>query len=174
MASERARWQWGVRVLVVGALIALIIPKGRGQEPAPPPGFSERVTLVESADAPGRVEQGSLVRLYWQLIKEQSLQLKRLPRILVLHLSPRAAAKVGRASIRVRTDHCERPAGESYYQVWLVGEPATQEYFVGLQHVLQHEFRLRPSEGELKALVARVAPQETSLDVQSLLGATVD
>ena len=55
-----------------------------------------------------------------------------------------------------------------------MGEPAVQEYFVGLQHVLQHEFRLRPSEGELKDLVARVAPQDTSLDVQSLLGQTVE
>ena len=174
MASGRRHWQQGVRLLIVGILIALVIPEGRSQQPGPAPGLSDRVTLVESADAPGRVEQGSLVRLYWQLVKEQSLQLKRLPHVLVMHLSPKAAAKVGRGSVRVRTDHCERPAGDSYYQVWLVGEPATQEYFVGLQHVLQHEFNLHPSAGQLKDLVARVAPQEASLDVQSLLEQTVD
>ncbi len=174
MAAGRRRWQQGVRVLIAGALIAMVIPKGRSQEPVPPPGFSERVTLVESADAPGRVDQGGLAQLYWRLIKEQSLQLKRFPRILVLHLSPTAAARIGRAGSRVRTDHCDRPAGESYYQVWLVGKPAMQEYFVGLQHVLQREFHLHPSEGELKNLVARVAPGEPSLDVQSLLGPTVE
>ena len=173
MARGRSRWQQGVRVLIAGVLIALVIPKGRSQEAAPP-GFADRVTLVESADAPGRVEQRSLVRLYWQLIKEQGLHLKRLPHVLVMHISPKAAAKVGRGSVRVRTDHCERPAGDSYYQVWLVGEPAMQEYFVGMQHVLQHEFGLHPSEGELKDLVARVAPEEASLDVQSLLRKTVD
>ena len=155
-----------IRILI---LVSLLVPCLAAEEA--PAGFAERLTLVESTDAPGHIDQNRLSRVFWQLIREQKLQLKRLPRVLVLHVSRKVASNVGLAASTVRTDHCTKGSDDGYYQLWLVGEPAMPDYVTGLETVLQHEFDLQPPPEELKALLERVAKRDlATVDVRNLAG----
>ena len=155
-----------IRILIIALLIA---PSLAAQEA--PPGVVDRLTLVESGDAPGHIDQSRLARIFWQLIREQKLELKHLPRVLVLHVSRKVAANVGLAASTVRTDHCTKGSDDGYYQLWLVGEPVMPDYVSGLQTVLQHEFELQPTEGELKAILERVARRDmATVDARNLAG----
>ncbi len=154
-----------IRILI---LASLLVPCLAAEEA---PGVADRLTLVESADAPGHIDQNRLSRVFWQLVRDQKLELKRLPRVLVLHVSRKVAANVGLAASTVRTDHCTKGSDDGYYQLWLVGEPIMPDYVSGLETVLQHEFDLQPQPEEMKALLERVAKRDlATVDARSLAG----
>lgn len=134
-----------------------------------PSEVSGRITLVESADAPGHIGEDRLARVYWDLIREQKLSLKQLPAVLVFHVSRKAAASVGLVASGLRTDKREQGVEEGYYQLWLVGEPVTADYVLSLQTALEHEFGLQYAEKERQALLMRVALRDmATIDAKSL------
>ncbi len=153
-----------IRILI---LVSLLVPCLAAEEA--PPGVSDLITLVESNDAPGHIDQNRLSRVFWQLVREQKLELKRLPRILVLHVSKKVASNVGLASSTVRTDHCTKGSDDGYYQLWLVGDPMMPDYVTGLETVLQHAFDLQMQPQELRSLLERVAKRDlATVDARSL------
>ncbi len=155
-----------IRILI---LVSLLTPGLAAQEA--PLGISDRITLVESTDAPGHIDQTRLSRVFWQLVREQKLELKKLPRVLVLHVSKKVASNVGLAASTVRTDHCTKGSDDGYYQLWLVGEPTMPDYVTGMETVLQHAFDLQPQPQELKTLLERVAKRDlATVDARNLAG----
>ena len=122
-----------------------------------PPGIADKISLVTSVHAPGHINRDRLAYAFWLLVREQNLELRPLPSILVLHLSQREAARMGRFSASpILVDHCESRGG-SYYQVWLLGQPKSADYLIKLEGVLQHEFRLHQTHAQVHALLSRVA-----------------
>ena len=151
-------WGKGGTLSVLRVLIILLrAPTYFGAQDAPT-GFAERITIVES-DRLTPVDQSQITRLFWQLIREEQLEVKAPPRILVIHLSDKAALRFGRLVEAVRVDHCEKISGSAYYQLWIVGKPTVQAYVDGLYRVLAREFGLQISELKLRDVLQRVTMQ---------------
>lgn len=142
---NRRRVLWFVLLLATSALAQKA-----------PQGIAEKLTVVESMDATGHLDKARLARVLWSLVNQQKLDVKLVPNIIVLHVSPEAGSAVGvSASGTARTDHCAA-TGKNYYQLWVLGEPQAGDYIAGLETILQHEFGLPASESELKPLLRRV------------------
>lgn len=155
-----------IAVVVVTWAVLMPMPAAAQEVPSE---VSSRITLVESADAPGHIGEDRLARVYWDLIRDQKLSLKQLPSVLVFHVSRKAAASVGLSTTALRTDQCKQGAQEGYYQLWLVGEPLTTDYVLGLQTALEHEFGLQYPDKERTALLTRVAVRDmATIDARSL------
>ena len=158
-----------IRVSAIAAVVAFALIATPTPAQDVPRDVSGRLTLVESADAPGHIEEVRLARVYWDLIREQKLSPKRLPAVLVFHVSRKAAASVGLSATALRTDQCKQGMQEGYYQLWLVGEPLTADYVLALQTVLEHEFGLQYPDKERNALLTRVAIRDmATIDARSL------
>ncbi len=121
-----------------------------------PQELAEKLTLVQSSDAAGHLNKERLARVLWALVNEQKLEVKQVPNIIVLHVSPATGMAIGvPASGTARTDHCAA-TGKNYYQLWVLGEPKGADYVAGLETILQHELGLQPTDSELKPLLRRV------------------
>ncbi len=158
-----------IRASAIAVVVASALITSRAAAQEVPSEVSGRLTLVESADAPGHIEEARLARVYWDLIHEQKLPLRQLPAVLVFHVSRKAAATVGLSATALRTDQCKQGTQEGYYQLWLVGEPLTADYVLALQTVLEYEFGLQYPDKDRKALLTRVAIRDmATIDAKSL------
>src|SRR5690348_8349251 len=75
-----------VRVAAIAVVVIFaVLMAAPAAAQAVPSEVSGRISLVESADAPGHIAEDRLARVYWDLIREQKLSLKQLPSVLVFH-----------------------------------------------------------------------------------------
>ncbi len=142
---------------------AILLSATSGVAQKAPPEIAAKLTLVQSADAAGHVDEGRLSRVLWALVSEQRLEVKQVPNIIVLHVPPQVGVALGiGASGTARTDHCAA-TGKNYYQLWILGEPNAPDYIAGLETILQHEFVLQVTDSELKSLLARVLRSDLAI-----------
>ena len=125
-----------------------------------PQEIAEKLTLVRSAGAAGRLDEARLARVLWSLVSDQRLDVNQVPYIIVLHVPRETGMAVGiPSSGTARTDHCAA-TGKNYYQLWVLGEPKAADYVAGLETILRNEFGLQIGDPELKSLLARAVRQD--------------
>ena len=148
-----------LRLAMVSICFAIIVCVAYGQVD---------MTIVESPDAPGKLPVTTLQHCMLQLAREWNLPLKNLPRILVLHVSQKYAKPFVESELVIRRN--SGPQMGEYYEVWIVGRPG-RNYVLGLENVLEHHFRMKPSEGERAKVIARIFVQDDStVSVSDLQG----
>ncbi len=126
------------------------------------------LTLVTSPDAPGKLSVSTLQHCVLQLGREWNLPLDKLPRILVFHLSKRAAKPFMESDVAVRRNTGAET--RDYYEVWIVGLPE-HKYLLALENVLEYHFRIAPLELERAKVLARVARMdESTISISDLQG----
>ena len=91
-------------------------------------------------------------------MQELKLEGKPLPTILVVHVSAREAGHAGlaRTSVKLRLNTDPDRRDQPYYELWLAGEPAAEEYTVAMFSLLDDCFRLHPEPVAQKQVIARV------------------
>jgi hypothetical protein len=94
--------------------------------------------VMETADAPGRVDQQKLDESVFWAVQELHLQGQPLPLIAVFHISSSAASRLG-----IGGSSLWRNGGDSKrYELWIVGEPSNQIYSQMAVSILERHFAL--------------------------------
>jgi hypothetical protein len=117
-----------------------------------------KIIYVESVKAPHRPSPVKIETCLHLLQKEIGVEGKPLPSIVVIHISGREAARFGLTNIPVKLrlhDEVSRPGEPD--ELWLVGEPSSFAYTLGMSMLLEHHFGLSRGELEKQQVVARVA-----------------
>jgi hypothetical protein len=127
---------------------------------------NDRLTILSSPAAPGRVSKDQIATCLQQLVREWKLTDDVLPHVVVYHVSNRAASAAYVAeNIAVRRNSGSTKS-DTYFEVWLVGEPNIRGYVLALQNVLETHFDLKVSDHDRAVVMARVTRmQDATVDV---------
>ena len=140
----------------VSALVFALVSVVAGQTPD---GTDlPKIVYVESANAPHGPFAVKLENCLRLLEKEIGVEVKPLPSIVVIHIAQREAARFGLTKLPVKLrlhDEVSRPGEPD--ELWLVGEPSSFAYTLGMSLLLEHHFGLSRGELEKRQVVARVA-----------------
>jgi hypothetical protein len=118
--------------------------------------IDSHLAVLSSPDAPGTLAKERIGTCLQQLLRQWKLSDKALPNIVVYHVSETAAsAAYVNEQVAVRKNRATSP-GESYFEIWLVGEPNIRAYVLALENVLESHFALTISDDERNAVMARV------------------
>jgi hypothetical protein len=126
-----------------------------------PPALSaeqkSEVVVLSSSDAPGRLSADKLKECLHQLAREWKQPEHHLPFVIVFHVSKRVAhAASVKDGLTVRFNRA-RNNEDSYYEVWLVGEPKVAWYVLGFAELLEDHFQLKLTDEQRRDAVVRVA-----------------
>lgn len=144
----------------VSFLIVVILLVGEAQMFSQPPSAKPRpgVVVLSSADAPGSVSVDRLNNCLRLLAHDWKQNEKKLPAVLVIHVSKKAARAVMLEEQKVVVRH-NRATDQSdlYYEVWLVDTPSIDNYILALENVIEDYFQLTPTNEERTEVMKRVA-----------------
>ncbi|MGZ4788863.1 MAG: hypothetical protein ACXVZX_10115 [Terriglobales bacterium] len=118
---------------------------------------SANVVLLSSPDAKGVITTEQLTRCLQQVAEQWKVNPESLPKVVVVHVSEEVARKVPvSGKITIRRNHSEN-GQDSYYEVWIVGEPSNQTIALAMDNVVENRFQLHVTQQQRIDVVNRVS-----------------
>jgi hypothetical protein len=140
-------------LLAVIIVVTLLIPPAATSAR---PSDLRKVVVIESSDAPNKIDRERLAFLLVQLAREWKIPSERIPNIVVFHISEETgdALRLGNVSVN---RNCGRMALPEYYEVWVKGKAKWQTYLPALEVLLESHANLAPTVAERDRVLERVA-----------------
>lgn len=113
------------------------------------------LVFLSSGDNLGAVDRDKLKTAFHLMLGELKLPPRDLPHIVVLHVSQAVGHGAGVEATCVRRVRDE-PHRTYYYELWIVGQPGSADYALGMYAVLTLHFGLSKSVEQQREIVARV------------------
>jgi hypothetical protein len=142
-----------VKSSLVAATIILCASFAASALPPPEPDAANLVFL-ESSDAQGKLPRSKLVSSMSELVRQMKLAGKKLPRLLVVHVSSQDANTVGVRQNAMR--HNTGDLYDEYYELWIIGDAHPAEYTAAFEQMLERHFSLEMTEAERKRVITHV------------------
>ena len=131
-------------IIVAGIFLAANLLAGAAPRS---PELTNNIIFLESADDAGKLPTAKIMRSMSQVAREMNLDQRELPPILIFHVSPKKAARLGvkHNALRINRGDVRDP----YFELWLVDDHKAVDYTVAFEQILERHFRshsLTPTE----------------------------
>ena len=142
-----------MKASVVAAII-ILCASFAASAPPPPETPAANLVILESSDAKGKLPRSKLASSMSELVRQMKLAGKKLPRLLVVHVSPSDANTVGVRQNAIR--HNTGDMYDEYYELWIIGDAHSAEYTAAFEQMLEHHFSLEMTDAERKRVITQV------------------